>query len=746
VPLTSPRVLAMPSRSRSPIRSVSGIFRFAVLPCASLGASAFGAIAQQSTLLPEIVAEERQRQVKVTNSRLQPATAGKPEAASAGTNANSPAASGAASAPAASTEAGFERSGIAGASTTIVTREQIARSPQATLPDIIAREAGVQTTSLFGGVNGAGTTVDLRGFGATASSNTLVLVDGRRLNDWDQAGFDLSTLAKDSVERIEITRGNSAAVLYGDGAVGGVINIVTRSGAGAPAQARVEAGLGSFNTRQGSASASASAGGFSAFANASALSSDGYRLNNKLEQQSASGDFRYTFEKGSVFFSVAGDEQSVGLPGERRVRPAGLNELRDDRRGTIKPLDYAEKQGLRGTLGFTYILGPGVEVIVDGGVRTKEQQAGFFSQFEENYVDTNLTTRSLTPRISMTQPFLGLPSRVIAGLDAYDTDYESRRSMFKGLAPVHIYSGGQETLAGYWQHTVDVLPTTRLSYGARLQRSKTTARDLYDPLAPQGFVAPEGVPLDESETNRAWHLGAEQQIVPGVTLIARAAQSFRVPNIDERIGSALFGVATDFNLRTQKSHDWEAGIRLEQGPFRLQSSYYEMRLTDEIQLDPINFLNKNIDPTARRGVETIASWQVFKSVRVFGNVTYTEAVFRAGENLGNDVPLVSRWTGNLGLSWSIIDKTLAFDAIARYVGERRMDNDQANFQPLIPAFTTVDLQLSGKMDYFFWSAGVANVLDEKYFDYSVASAFTQGAYNAYPQPGRTFMVKAGVSW
>ena len=49
---------------------------------------------------------------------------------------------------------------------------------------------------------------------------------------------------------------------------------------------------------------------------------------------------------------------------------------------------------------------------------------------------------------------------------------------------------------------------------------------------------------------------------------------------------------------------------------------------------------------------------------------------------GNDIPLVSRWTGNLGLSWDVYQKLAVFEAVVRYVGERRMDNDQANFQPL----------------------------------------------------------------
>ena len=64
-------------------------------------------------------------------------------------------------------------------------------------------------------------------------------------------------------------------------------------------------------------------------------------------------------------------------------------------------------------------------------------------------------------------------------------------------------------------------------------------------------------------------------------------------------------------------------------------------------------------------------------------------------------------------------------------------------QPTIPAHTTVDLRLGGEYQHLFWSASVQNLFDVKYFDYAVASSATYGRYNAYPLPGRTFMVKRG---
>jgi len=97
------------------------------------------------------------------------------------------------------------------------------------------------------------------------------------------------------------------------------------------------------------------------------------------------------------------------------------------------------------------------------------------------------------------------------------------------------------------------------------------------------------------------------------------------------------------------------------------------------------------------------------------------------------------------MTWNIYQKYLVLDATARYWSSRRFDNDQPNTQPKIPANATVDLRLSGEYDRLFWSFTVNNLFDTKYYDYGIASAFTPGVFNAYPLPGRTFLLKAGFT-
>ena len=99
---------------------------------------------------------------------------------------------------------------------------------------------GVVVRDFYG--TGKTASVDIRGFGETAPLNVLVLVDGRRVNEIDLSGTDWTQIPIDQIERIEIVRG-AGSVLYGDNAVGGVINIITKK-PDKPFSARVEGVVG----------------------------------------------------------------------------------------------------------------------------------------------------------------------------------------------------------------------------------------------------------------------------------------------------------------------------------------------------------------------------------------------------------------------------------------------------------------------------------------------------------------------
>ncbi|MBW7902101.1 MAG: TonB-dependent receptor [Rhodocyclaceae bacterium] len=128
---------------------------------------------------------------------------------------------------------------------TIVDREQIDRLGADTLSDLLGRLPGVQVAG--NGGRGATGSLSLRG---TNTNHTLVLVDGLRLSSATTGATAIESLPLDQIERIEILRG-PASSLYGSDAVGGVIQIFTRAGDGAPAP-RASFGAGTYRTRQGS--------------------------------------------------------------------------------------------------------------------------------------------------------------------------------------------------------------------------------------------------------------------------------------------------------------------------------------------------------------------------------------------------------------------------------------------------------------------------------------------------------------
>lgn len=183
-----------------------------------------------------------------------------------------------------------------GSAISVVTREQIDTFSSTSLVDVLRSVPGLDITE--NGGPGATTVVRLRG---ANTGQTLVLIDGIRVNDPSSASgeFDFSTLMPTAIDRIEVLRGPQSA-LYGSDAIGGVVNILTRTGGGTPRfEARTEAG--SYGTLNSSATASGALGPWSfAFSGggqkSAGFSRYGYRigrLESRFPRFEADGFDRY---------------------------------------------------------------------------------------------------------------------------------------------------------------------------------------------------------------------------------------------------------------------------------------------------------------------------------------------------------------------------------------------------------------------------------------------------------------------
>ena len=130
----------------------------------------------------------------------------------------------------------------------VITAKEIESSGASSVSEAIMKVLGVLGRLDVSGANSYG--LDLRGFGQTADSNQVVIVDGHRLNEQDLTGAALGSIPIDQVQRIEVLHG-SGAVLYGEGATAGVILITTKAGIGAERNnsAVLSATAGSFGLR-----------------------------------------------------------------------------------------------------------------------------------------------------------------------------------------------------------------------------------------------------------------------------------------------------------------------------------------------------------------------------------------------------------------------------------------------------------------------------------------------------------------
>jgi vitamin B12 transporter len=186
-----------------------------------------------------------------------------------------------------------------GTTITVVEDQQIQEQKIDRVEDMLRQVPGVQVTQ--SGSPGAVTDVSIRG---ATSAQTLILVDGVEVNAGATGGFDMSNLTTDNLDRVEILRGAGGS-LYGSQAIGGVVNVLSQEGEGAPTASLVSAGGNRATSRQ-VATVSGAEGNLGYSGAVSYFSTEGFRpVNDNSDNLSLSSRLDYHLGDDTVIRGFA---------------------------------------------------------------------------------------------------------------------------------------------------------------------------------------------------------------------------------------------------------------------------------------------------------------------------------------------------------------------------------------------------------------------------------------------------------
>ena len=609
----------------------------------------------------------------------------------------------------------------------IINKEEILNSPAISIPDVLRMQAGLNITSLYGN-QGIDASIDSRGFGDAGLSNTLILLDGQRLNTIDSSSIQWASIPLAAIDHIEIISGGGS-VLYGDRAAGGVINIITdKSGKSA---ASLTAGIGSYGYKSldGYASEGSENLYFNTFAHTS--DSNGWRKNSANKQWALSGSGGLLFNAGDAFVDYSVYHAENGQPGSVTIA-----QLQNNPRIAIHPLDSQVKDGFRIRPGFKTKLADNIEFAAEMSLAEEKQHVDILPPSSPRVLDRNLNTYSFTPRLKWAHGLGALSSTSVFGVDFYKGQVEANNN---GTDP--NVKANQNSQAIYLQNITSITKSLDFSSGLRLQRMRQQA----DQAAFSDWGAAE-VTGSAVNTKTAYDLGLSYHQTSWSTY-AKIGSSFRFANTDELLGYNDYGdaVFTGNIIKPQTAINKEIGVAFNQNNIDGKLALYHMDLKNEISflstLSQGYFFgsNINLDPTTHQGLEAEFGWQIISNIKAKFSYAFTDAKFKSSTYEGKLIPSVPTNTAHTQILWDT-HQYGKYVAQLNYVGQRYISGDFTNTVDKLPSYTTLDLRANWDLKPIILSLSALNVTNKIYSPYAVLSSQHINAY--YPADSRAIYFSA----
>ncbi|HLE44185.1 MAG TPA: TonB-dependent receptor, partial [Methylomirabilota bacterium] len=471
-----------------------------------------------------------------------------------------------------------------GASVTVIPEEVIRAQEYRSVEEALRAVPGVEVQR--SGSPGKVTTVRIRGAGPT---QVQVLIDGVRVKSVTTGDFDFGDLSLDDVERIEVVRGPQST-LYGADAIGGVINIITKRGRGAPS-GFVDLEVGNYDTYRERAGFSGAVGPWSFSLGVSRLHFGGQFANDEHDLSSVNGRVGYALpNRGEVALAGRYSDGHRGIP-FRTVFPDFSRTREQDDTFALLSLEWRQPwsawydhalrvSAVRSTLTFR---DPASAFERRSDIETERREVDWLHHLKLGRLDT-----------------------VTAGFE-----YRTEEGTNKGT-----FSETTDTWAVFGQNELRLFERLFLTGGVRYDHNSA---------------------FGDATTGRA----AVSYLVRGTDTRLKGswAEGFRAPTFNELFFPATFPPCPAFGnpaLRPERSESWDAGVEqhLWQRRIRLAATYFRNDFDDLIQatlVDPENFCfqARNIGRARTQGVEAEASVAPLDGLLLAVAYTYTDTEDRA---------------------------------------------------------------------------------------------------------------------
>lgn len=613
------------------------------------------------------------------------------------------------------------------ASITVIDRDEIEASGAVYIVDLLHGRGGVQVSDSIG--DGSRSSIGMRGFGETANANTLILVDGRRINNPDIASPDLNSIVLDDVERIEIVQG-SAGILFGDQAVGGVINIITRE----PGALRysVKLSTGSYDSSDFHVMASqVLENGINYRVSLDARESDHYRENNESSYLNTFTKLGYDYGAGSVFSELQYINDELNTPGTLFD-----DEVAADRRQVMPNFaaDFSDSKTNMERLGLVHKINDNWSF--EGEVTQRDTEGDFrlSSVFgaETQNSSQDRKVQEFTPRFIGTISALR-NTMLTLGVDIIESDYHlSSRfgDQFNEQSQQSIYA----------QAVVPAINLLDVTVGVRHASVENALRDT-------GTFAlfSTGKQVDDDVT--AATLGVAIKASENLRVLLRADQNYRFAKVDEFLAPAFSPTTfAPVILETQEGLSLETGFEWTDEKTSAKLIVYKLDLDNEIAYDPVNYANINLSETERKGLIAEGRWQLSDQFVMTASYTRTDAEVIDGAFSGKEIPLVAKHSGFVSGDFKF-NAEWQLHAEVQALSNRGYSGDFNSVLGRLPGYGIVNLKTQYAVKDFTLSYRINNLLNKEYSQIGVLGTDpnTYESREAFsPSPDRNFWMTA--SW